>query len=154
MASKYSSSGGHVNPTSVTDRSWVYVRAPSVATSDCSTFGKWLVFKPKNLLDEAWHRVRSAVQEGKFGDECTGAKCSTSLRNPTESDSSQGVFMVYTTKEGVDEVGLMLVHMVQQVIRYKTDEATRMGKYAHKGDKKVTLKAIYWNNGNPSFHRQ
>ena len=62
--------------------------------------------------------------------------------------------MVYTTREGMDEVGLILIHKVKQTIRYKTEEATCSGRYAHKGDKSVTCKTIYWNGGDPSFEKQ
>ncbi len=104
-------------------------------------------------LDAAWHTIRRDVEAGEFGDGCTGAKSSTNRQDPAKPKSSQGVFMVYTTREGVDEVGLLLVHKVKQTIRYKTDEATLTGQYAHKGDKKITSKAIYWNDGDPSFEK-
>ena len=51
----------------------------------------------------------------------------------------------------MDEVGLKLVYMVKQDIRYKTDEATLQGVYASKGHKGVALKTIYWNDEEPSF---
>lgn len=142
-----------VNPTSLTDIFWVFAGIPSLPGVIRHTLGKWLVFKPKDRLDEAWHPIRRAVEEGEFGDECTGAKCSTSRPDPRKPKSSQGVFMVYTTREGVDEVGLMLIHKVHQTIRYKEDEATLAGKYAHKGDKKITTKTMYWNSGDPSFEK-
>ena len=95
--------------------------------------------------------IRHAVEAGEFGEGCTGAKCSTSRSDPAKPKSSRGVFMVYTTREMMDEVGLLLIYRIKQTIRYKTDEATLMGLYAHKGDKNVTCKTIYWNGGNPSF---
>ena len=61
--------------------------------------------------------------------------------------------MVYTTREAMDEVGLILIHKVKQTIRYKTDEATYSGQYAHKGDKNITCRTIYWNGGDPSFEK-
>ena len=118
------------------------------------THGKWLVFKPLSRLDKAWHEVRQAVEEGEFGDGCTGAKCSTGRDNPNAKPyTGQGVFMVYTTREAMDEVGLLLIHKVKQTIRYKTDEATLSGQYASRGHKNVTCKTIYWNGGNPSFEK-
>ena len=143
----------HLNPTSVTEAFWVFCRAPNVP-QNAVTHGKWLVFKPLTVLDESWHEIRQAVEAGEFGDGCTGAKCSTSRQDPRKPMSPQGVFMVYTTKEGMDEVGLLLIHKVKQTIRYKTDEATLTGLYAHKGDKKITCKTIYWNGGDPSFEKQ
>lgn len=141
-----------LNPTMVTESFWVWCQPPHVSQYT-STHGKWLVFKPMSTLDESWHKIRRAVEANEFGDGCTGAKCSTNRQDPAKPKSSQGVFMVYTTKEGVDEVGLLLIHKVKQTIRYKTDEATLSGQYAHKGDKKITCKTIYWNSGDPSFEK-
>ena len=104
-------------------------------------------------LDESWHEIRAAVEAGEFGDGCTGAKCSTNRQHPDKPKSTQGVFMVYTTREGMDEVGLILVHKVKQTIRYKTEDATLTGQYAHTGAKNVTSKTMYWNNGDPSFEK-
>lgn len=141
-----------LDPTKVTEAFWVWSRPPRVPQY-ASTYGKWLVFKPMTTLDNSWHEIRRAVEAGEFGDECTGAKCSTNRKDPAKPESSQGVFMVYTTKEGMDEVGLILIHKVKQTIRYKTDEATLTGLYAHKGAKNVTSKTIYWNHGDPSFEK-
>ncbi len=64
---------------------------------------------------------------------CMGAKCSTGRQDPAKPQSKQGVFMVYTTHNAMDEVGLLLIHKVQQTMRYKTEEATIAGVYAHRG---------------------
>lgn len=111
------------------------------------------MFKPMTTLDQSWHKIREAVEADEFGDGCTGAKCSTSRPHPDKPKSSQGVFMVYTTEEAMDEVGLVLIHKVKQTIRYKTGVATRIGVYAHKGDKNITCKTLYWNRGDPSFEK-
>ena len=116
------------------------------------TYGKWLVFKPLADLDKSWHMIRRAVKAGEFGEGCRGAKCSTSCKDAdSPSNTSRGVFMVYTTRESMDEVGLILINKVEQTIRYKTNEATESGFYAHKGYKKVTCRTIHWNGGYPSF---
>lgn len=143
-----------VDPSSVTDRFWVYCRHPQRALLG-ETYGKWLVFKPvaSGELDEVWHKIRRCVETAEFGDGCTAAKCSTALDNPEEAPpgSQNGVVCVYTTREAVDEVGLQLIHKVCQTIRYKTDETTMKGLYAHKGHGKVTIRTLYWNDGKPSF---
>ena len=126
---------------------------PPYISPYASTYGKWLVFKPLATLDESWHVIRCAVEAGEFGDGCTGAKCSTNRQDPAKPKLSQGVFMVYTTREGMDEVGLILIRKVRQTIRCKTDEATYSGQYAYKGDK-IACKTIYWNGGAPSFEKQ
>ena len=95
--------------------------------------------------------IWKAVASGELG--ATGTKCSTAMDNPSSypMDSSEGVICVYTSKETMDEVGFKLVHMVKQDIRYKTDEATLQGKYIATGYKKVTIKTIFWNDGEPAF---
>ena len=143
-----------VNPTSVTDRYWVYARPPQRELLG-KTYGKWLVFRPKasGALDEIWHVIRQCVVSKEFGDGCTAAKCSTARENPDEAPegSPNGVICVYTTKETIDEVGLLLIQKVCQTIRYKTDETTLKGLYAFKGHGKVTIRTLYWNDGKPSF---
>ena len=145
---------GDLSPSSVTDRYWVYCRHPQEELLD-ETYGKWLVFKPKasGALDETWHVIRQCVEAKEFGDGCTAAKCSTALENPDEAPIGKpnGVICVYTTKEAIDEVGLLLIHKVRQTIRYKTDETTLKGLYAFKGHGKVTIRTIYWNDGKPSI---
>lgn len=141
-----------LDPTKVTDFFWVWARPPHLP-DNVSTHGKWLVFKPMATIDEAWHAIRRAVEAGEFGAGCTGAKCSTNREHPEKPKSTQGVYMVYTTEEGMDEVGMILAHKVRQTIRYKKDEDTYAGRYAHKGDKKITCKTIFWNDGEPSFEK-
>lgn len=82
---------------------------------------------------------------------CTGAKCSTAIQYPGKPYPSQGVFMLYTTRQKMDEVGVLLIYRVKQTIKYKTEEATHMGLYAYKGHKNVTCKTLYWNHGKPCF---
>lgn len=141
-------SSSSVNPTSVTHDYWVWAKAPHAITSSQDTLGKWLVFKALNKLDETWHTIRKAVESGELG--ATGAKCSTARREPPYDKSRKGVICVYTSEETVDEVGLKLVNIVKQDLPYKTDEATLQGLYAWKGYK-VSLKTLYWNDGEPSF---
>jgi hypothetical protein len=133
---------------------WVYARPPQRELLD-KTYGKWLIFRPKasGALDEIWHVIRQCVEAKEFGDGCTAAKCSTARENPDEAPlgSPNGVICVYTTKETIDEVGLLLIQKVRQTIRYKTDETTLKGLYAFKGHGKVTIRTLYWNDGKPSF---
>ena len=143
-----------VNPSTVTDRYWVYCWHPQEELLD-ETYGKWLVFRPKasGELDKIWHVIRQCVEAKEFGDGCTAAKCSTALENPNEAPvgSPKGVICVYTTQKAINEVGLLLIEKVCQTIRYKTDETTLKGLYAFKGHGKVTMRTLYWNDGKPSF---
>ena len=79
------------------------------------------------------------------------AKVSTGLPNPTASDSETKVICVYTTQEDMDEVGLKLIWIVKETIRYKTDMATRQGLYRVRGYKKTTCRTLKWNSGDPIF---
>ena len=86
---------------------------------------------------------------------CTVAKCCTMRYNPSiagPGPSTVGVICVYTCEYNMDDIGFKLIELVQQDIKYKTDEDSRKYNYAFVGRKKqVTIKTIYWNNGKPSF---
>ena len=144
-----------VNPTAVSGPHWVYVNTPRMTTSSEEAFGKWLVFKQLEELDETWHMIRKAVESGELGVLC--AKCSTATPDPASYPTDPGVtgvICVHTSEKAIDEVGFKLVRLVKQDIRYKTDEATRQGLYIRKGCTNVSLKTIYWNDGEPSFERK
>ena len=68
--------------------------------------------------------------------------------NPNASNKAK-VICVYTTEGDIVEVGMRLVHVVKQTIRYKTDEATMAGVYTNRGCKRITTKTIEWNDGKP-----
>ena len=138
-----------VNPTAVSGPYWVYINTPRMTTSSEEAFGKWLVFKQLEELDETWHMIRKAVESGKL--DSTGAKCSTAKPDPSSylMDSNKGVICVYTSEEMMDKVGFDLVKMVKQDIRYKTDEATLQGLYRARGYTNMSLQTIYWNDGDP-----
>jgi hypothetical protein len=111
--------------------------------------GKWLVFKNKENgdLDRTWETIRCAVESGELGSPL--AKCSTDYDR--DKEKKEGVICVYTTAETMDEVGLKLIPLVQQTIRYKTDEATLAGQYTSQGHGKVSIRVLYWNKGKPKF---
>uniref|UniRef100_A0A1X7V8B3 Uncharacterized protein n=1 Tax=Amphimedon queenslandica TaxID=400682 RepID=A0A1X7V8B3_AMPQE len=135
-------------PTQVFDDYWIWQEAPE---EKGETLGKWLVFKHKSVIDKTWATVRKAVASGELGPGCNGAKVATMLENPTATNPDIKVICVYTTAEDVDPVGLKLIQLVKQKIRYKTDEATMAGVYAINGFTKTTCRTLDWNNGNPKF---
>ncbi len=138
-----------VNPTEVTEAFWVWYDPPHYYTTTHHHTRKMACLQISRKTRRRMHEIRQALAAGEFGDGCTGAKCSTGRKDPAKPQSTQGVFMVYTTEDAMDEVGLLLIHKVRQTIRYKTEDATHAGVYAHKGDKKVTSKTLYWNKGDP-----
>ncbi len=141
------------DPTSVTNEYVVTVHGPPEVTSaQAERYGKWLVFRDVQLLDETWHVIEKAVESGELG--AMEASCSTRKYNPSETgpgSKQSGVIRVFTTEDTMDEVGFRLAQLVKHDISYKTEEATRKGMYVHSGARKTTLKTIYWNRGAPSF---
>ena len=136
-----------LDPSSVTDDYWVWTECPREFGT---TYGKWLVFRKEGeKLNRLWHTIHPLVRSGNLG--ATGAKCSTSLRNDTALDDRRGVICVYTTKEMRDEVGLKLVKVVQNTIRYKSEEASRKGMYKSRGHKNTCERTLRWSEGKAFF---
>ncbi len=136
-------------PSTTFDAYWIW-QDPPLSCKKNKTLGKWLVFKHKTTIDETWEQIRQAVQSGELG--ATGAKVSTMRPSPNSNNPNMKVICVYTTREEMDEVGLKLIHIVKQKIRYKTDETTLSGKYACHGDSNVTCRSLDWNKGKPVFN--
>ena len=137
-----------IKPSQTYDYYWIWQRAP-ILSADKETLGKWLVFKPVSKIDETWEKIRELVASGELG--ATGAKVSTMRESPYATSRFDKVICVYTTREDMDEVGLKLIQVVQQTIRYKTNEETRAGNYSWSGKGKVTCRTLTWSHGNPQF---
>ena len=136
-------------PSKNYDEYWIFARAPFKVESRGQTYGKWLIFKNIAEIDQVWEEVKKQVESGDLL--ATGAKVSTMKDNPNAQNPDQKVICVYTTYEDIDEVGMKLVQVVRQTIRYKSDEATLAGLYANRGCKKVTMRTINWKDGKASF---
>ena len=136
-------------PSKEHDEYWIMEIGPE----ECSrreSYGKWLVFKHISVIDKNWDIVSGAVASGELG--AISCKVSTRKRSPISSkDEDMHVICVYTTKDDMDEVGMKLIQLVKQTIRYKTDEATLSNKYTSHGHGKVTCRTIDWNSGHPKF---
>lgn len=138
-------------PSEEEDEYWIWQQAP-LSESKGPTLGKWLVFKHKSVIDETWENIRSSVASGELG--ATTAKVSTMRPNPNASNPDIKVICVYTTAKDIDEVGMKLIPLVRQTIRYKTDEATLSGLYINRGSSRTTCKTLEWNKGNPKFKKE
>ena len=144
-----------VEPTSVEDSFWVYAPLPGRQFGTTSNeeelgYGKWLVFRSFCDLDATWAQVCAAIASGELN--ASAGRCSTKRYNPSSTGGgprTSGVICVYSTRETVEEVGGQLIQLAQHDISYKTVEATKSGKYTHRGEKKVTEKTILWNEGSP-----
>ena len=125
---------------------------------------------PKGI-DELWKFLYPRVQSGEL--HASGAKVATKfsqqhfhqgriIQSQSSSSSSQKstpsrqkpyIICVYTSKERMDEVGLILCRLLQRTISYKTNEATHNNQYAHNNTGRVTIRTCYYNQGNPTFEK-
>lgn len=109
----------------------------SQPTSRC---GKWLVFVHRSNVDELWDKVGLATMKGELG---FAAKVSTTRPNPNASKADTHVICVYTYDvDDVDDVRRVRQRLrdlgIVAKIPYKTDDATYAGKYAVRGDKRIS----------------
>ena len=128
-------------PSEVTDRYWLYAERKignyPKPTKNC---GKWLIFVPIIQVDAIWAKVKIATEEGKLGN---ASKVSTAKPNPNSSNSKKSVICVYTY-DWTDEADTKRIRQVLRElgitlkIPYKADSETLEGKYANKGDKRIS----------------
>ena len=140
---------GRKKPSQTYDMPWIWQQAPRSVANTGHTLGKWLVFRPVAEIDEMWEKIRKPVESGELG--ATGAKVSTVFKHPSMMKYKDKVICVYTTQEDMDEVGLKLIQVVQDTIRYKTNEATQAGRYSWSVNDKISCRTLQWNGGNPIF---
>lgn len=132
---------GSDKPSHVTDRYWLHAfRKKGKYPEATENSGKWLVFVKVNELAEAWERIKKATEEGLLGD---SAKVGTMRPNPHGKDTDSKVICVYTydwtdeadvrrIRENLRKIGII------NKIPYKADEDTSKGKYAVRGDKRIS----------------
>ena len=128
-------------PSETTEGFWIRAVTPSRGYSTATQrSGKWLLFVPRDQVDEAWEKVRRALERGRLGG---SAKVSTARPNPNAADSENHVICVYTyDSDDVDDVmrirdELRKLGFVNK-IPYKTDEATVAGRYRVRGHRRVS----------------
>lgn len=130
-------------PSQITEDYWVCAISKSKKkypepTDNC---GKWMIFAYLGeQLDTIWADVEKAIEKGLLG---SSAKCSTSKENPNALFKKSGVICVYTydsnDKEDLRRIAeeLFKIEGIEKLF-YKEDNATYEGKYANKGDKKIS----------------
>jgi hypothetical protein len=101
-----------------------------------SRTGKWLVFCPKEYINDAWEQIKDATEQGLLGGH---SKVST-LKGERGKEYVCCVF----TRDWRDEGDVMRVREVlrdlgfEKPLPYKTDEDTLKGKFANKGHKGIS----------------
>ena len=117
-----------------------------------ATHGKWMVFKHFDEIDETWEKIRTAMAEGEL-EGCEWVKCSTAKYDPTKEGpgpSTCAVICVHTNELDIDAIGFSLVWIVNQDIKYKTNEVSQNREFAFTVERRVAQKTIFWNYGSPS----
>jgi hypothetical protein len=132
------------DPTFVkTGEPWIYAFGPG---SSEAILGKWLVYPSVANTSEVWRSISSAVASGAMGS--PQAKVST-ISHPEFKGNH--VICVYTTKERMDEVGLLLIQIAKQNLHYKTNAATGEGIYSNNSEGRISVRDLYWNKARPVF---
>ena len=138
-------------PTKIKDRLAIFF-PPSASEDEIikASFGRWLVGEPFYKLNETWQEIRKEMEANKIT--ATGLKSSTGRYNPSSTGPgplTNGAISVYTTEENIDAAGFEVIGIVKHDIQYKKVSAG--GQFRHRGDRKIILKTLYWNDGSPSF---
>jgi len=129
------------SPSQVVEGYWTFARRKRgsypLATERS---GKWLLFVPRDQIEDVWSKVKRALEEGRLGNT---AKVATARPNPNASEPGNHVICVYTY-DSDDTADVMRIRdelrnlgFVNR-IPYKTDEATREGRYRVRGDRRVS----------------
>ena len=133
--------GEGVVPSRTTRMYWIVQDAPDIKPDaiEDELAGKWLIFLPPEMIDEAWVLVRNATCRNELG---ISAKVSTAKPNPDSRDSMKVIYVyspdwrdepeVMRIRERLRELGFT------DRIGYKRNIETFKGEYSQKG-KRVTF---------------
>ena len=99
-------------------------------------YGKWLIYIPRNVVDEVWEKLLGAIESGKLPYE---AKVATAKRSPLRRNQEH-VICIYTPnylfREDVRHCRNILRNMgFQKRLYYKPDIFTYKGMYRIYGSK-------------------
>lgn len=128
------------SPSTLTEVYWVYAVRKGRKRAPSSRSGKWLIFEERTKADALWETIALATTAGKLG---PSAKCGTARSNRNARDPSKTVICVYTP-DFDDRADVMRVREalrslgVTWKIPYKLDATTLEGRYAVRGDAKVS----------------
>lgn len=135
-------SGDDRLPSSVVDEYWVYAERRDTESypKHSERGGKWMLFVKTAEVDEWWAKIKGATEVGLLGG---GAKVATMKLNPNTASPESRVICVYTYDVN-DEADCTRVRNalrglgVTWKIPYKADADTYAGKYASRGDVRIS----------------
>ncbi len=114
--------------------------------------GKWMIFKHFDELRSTWRNIKRAKDEGRF-DGSVYLKTSTKVYRPGSygpGPCTTGVIEVYTKVGNRDSVGREVCKIVEHDIMYKTERATREGRYHGSGHSRPpSNETMLYNRGSP-----
>ena len=128
-------------PSNTTDVYWI-VASREIGNYPAHTIrgGKWLIFTPIDEIDRDWEIIKIATNKGELG---FSVKVSTLRLNPHSRDPNTGVICVYTyDSEDVEDVMTIRESLrnfgFTRRLTYKSDQATREGRYGRRVTKYVS----------------
>lgn len=119
-----------LNPSETLDRPWLRAISPGTKREawNAQLAGKWCVFRTREVIDEAWLVIRTAVEAGRL----PLAKVSTCLTSPAHGD--RHVICIYT-EDWRDDAAVAAYRDVLRTLGfveelgYKRDIETARGVY-------------------------
>ncbi len=125
-------------PSTYDRERWIWARAPYEEPDGPIEPGKWLVFVSEDDVDEVWEKIERTTEVGLLGG---SAKVSTAY--PSDYDPSKRVICVYCNASWDEGEVMRIREELRELgivgkIPYKTDAATRAGRYADKGYRKIS----------------
>lgn len=131
-------------PSQFLDDYWIYAHNPYVHQPETPRIGKWLIFLHVREVDEKWAVIKQNTVDGLLG---ICSKVATAHPSPLARTPTSKVICVYTyDSDDVDDVtrvrDRLRVLGWTATLRYKTDQATLSGQYAHSGASNISKYAM------------
>ena len=130
------------SPSLVTEIYWIYAfpKQKNYKKPKDNSGGKWLIFVPNEKIDDTWHIIKIATENGILG---CGSKVATAKENPNATNSKTKVICVYSYDADDEKDVLRIREELRKLgfenkLSYKTDKATLEGKYSNRGNKKIS----------------
>lgn len=137
-------------PSQVEWTPWIAAHAPSgpvweVSDMDeddpASTIGKWLLYVPKEHVDEVWRKVAELTEAGQLG---PSAKVATAHSNPLSTGSGHVICVYAEDWRDVEDLRrivseLRRVGLAQGWTFFKRDRETWAGAYGVTGHRGVSV---------------
>jgi len=99
MSNKYKYKNKYVQKN-INNPYWLYSYSKYHITP--SDQGKWMLFVPKNKIEEYWKQLNKIYNNNELTN-IVSMKCSTNKKNPNSSNESDGVIILYCNNSNNQE---------------------------------------------------